>query len=127
MANSNTAIKQNRHESAAYVMNDERFGNSAYIVRADNNDELLAEMPCIVDWANEHYGSLDSDSTTTRAECLADKLEETWDALEPLLTVPGQSELVACYEHGKYSVYTRDGDVLKFHSTVSELSELVHE
>jgi hypothetical protein len=109
-----------------YILNDERFGSEAYLVHADNDEQLIADMPCIVDWANEHYESLDTEDTTTREECLAGKIQETWDALEPTIEIPGRPELVACYSHGKYDVYEQNetDDVLRSHSQVDELSEI---
>ena len=109
--------------SKTYILNDERFGSEAYLVHADNDEQLTAEMPCIVDWANEIYN--DPDYSGTREEALAGKISDTWAALEPAIEIPNHPELVACYEHGKYSVYTRlAGDMLKWSENVAELTDV---
>ena len=109
-----------------YILNDERFGLIAYLVHADNDEQLISDMPCIVDWANEHYESLDTEDTTTREECLAEKIQETWDVLAPVIEIPGRPELVACYSNGIYDVYEQSetDDILLPHSQVNELSEM---
>lgn len=109
MENSNAAetTKEINIQRDEYILNDERFGNEPCLVHADNDEQLLQDMPCLVDWANEHYSSLAPDDTTTREECLAGKIADTWATLNAAVAVPNHPELVACYEGGKYQIYRR--------------------
>ena len=109
-----------------YILNDELFGPTAYLIHADNDEQLIAEMPCIVEWANKRYEDRDTEDTTTREECLAEEVQETWDVLMPVIEIPGRPELVACYSNGIYHVYEQSetDDRLLPHSLVNELSEI---
>ena len=109
-----------------YILNDERFSPIACLIHADNDEQLIADMPCIVDWANELYEGRYTEDTTTREDCLAETIQETWDVLAPVIEIPGRPELVACYSNGIYCVYEQSetDDRLLPHSLVNELSEI---